>query len=156
MTFAATTTVRPERTRNEIEHLLASAGATGFGYVTQGDRSQIAFVIGARHYRFEIPLPDLDDRAFTHTPTGQRRTALQAEKAHRQAVWARWRAVLLIIKAKLEAVEAGVVTAEDEFLAWACLPGGATVRDHVHPVIDHAITTGQVGTLLALGSGDLR
>lgn len=65
----------------------------------------------------------------------------------------RRRALALVVKAKLEAVAAGITEFDDEFLAHLILPNGTTVGDHVRPAIQHAYETGQMPTaLLALPS----
>ena len=56
----------------------------------------------------------------------------QVEKAAQQSLWVqacqqRWRALLLIIRGKLEAVESAITTLESEFLANVVLPDGGTV-----------------------------
>jgi hypothetical protein len=56
------------------------------------------------------------------------------EKATRQ----RWRALALVIKAKLEAVESGITIFEDEFLAHIVLPDGSTAGDWMRPQIAKA------------------
>ena len=53
----------------------------------------------------------------------------------------RWRALLLIIRAKLEAVESGITTLESEFLANIVLPDGGTVGQWLAPQIDAAYAT---------------
>jgi hypothetical protein len=50
----------------------------------------------------------------------------------------RWRCLALVIKAKLEAVESGITTFEDEFLAHIMMPDGQTVGQHVRPNIASA------------------
>ncbi len=101
-----------------------------------------------------LPLPDANDQEFTHTPAqGYRRSPEGAEKAWEQACRQAWRALALVVKAKLEAIEAGIASFEDEFLAYTVLPGGTTVGEQVAPAIEEAYTTGRVQPLLALGSG---
>lgn len=152
--YAATTNVSVAKSRDEIERTLARFGATSFAYGWQGDRAVIQFTAEDRQIRFELPLPARGDRQFTHTPTGKPRHPLDVEKHWEQGCRQRWRALLLVIKAKLEAIESGITSFEDEFLAWTALPGGSTVRDHVHPMIDEAYRLGDVAPLLALGPGE--
>jgi hypothetical protein len=57
---------------------------------------------------------------------------------------------VLIVKAKLQAVESGIVTFEDEFAMHMVLPGGATVREQVLPALAEAYETGEVPNLLAM------
>lgn len=146
--YAQGTSVSTGRTREEIERVLIRYGATGVMAGWEPTRAVIAFLIQSRQIRFAIPLPLPSDERFTHTPTGQKRTSLQAAKEHDQAVRALWRSLLLIIKAKLEAVAAGVSELEVEFFAHTVLPGGATVYDLAGPQVAVAIETGHVPALL--------
>ena len=43
MPYAAQTKVSIAQSKTDIEALLARYGATGFGYVTEGDRAMVAF-----------------------------------------------------------------------------------------------------------------
>lgn len=149
-TYAASTDVPSDRSRAEIERTLTRYGADQFAYMTSRDRAVIAFVVGDRQVRFVLTLPDRNDRAFTHHSRGAR-TASAAEGAYEQAVRQRWRALALVVKAKLEAVDAGIVTFEQEFLAHMVLPGGSSVYEHVAPAVARAYATGEVTPLLQLG-----
>lgn len=152
--YAADTTVPVGRTRDEIERTLARYGATGFMFGQQIDRAAVAFLIHGRHVRFVIPLPPPDDRAFTHTPSSrQRRTDAQAQAAWQTAIKSRWRALGLIIKAKLEAVAAGVVEFDVEFMPNLVMPDGRTVGDAVAGQVAAAVDSGQVPALLPGRSG---
>ena len=63
----------------------------------------------------------------------------------------RWRALALVIKAKLEAVEADITTLEAEFLAHIALPSGATVGEWVGPQLDAVYGSGEMPALLPGG-----
>lgn len=110
----------------------------------------LAFVANGRQVRFVLPLPDRDAPEFTKTPTGRDRSASAANEAYEQAVRQRWRALALVIKAKLEAVDTGIVDFTSEFLAHLVLPGGGgeTVGEAVVPRIDEAYRTGEPPDLL--------
>jgi hypothetical protein len=56
--------------------------------------------------------------------------------------------VLLIIKAKLEAIDAGISTFDAEFLSSIMLPSGATVGEWAEPQLDRIYATGQMPRLL--------
>lgn len=154
-TYAADTSVSSEKSRAEIERTLARYGADEFAYGWSGQRAMVGFVLSGRQIRFILPMPDRGDRRFTHTPgKGLKRSADQAAAAYEQAVRQRWRALSLVIKAKLEAVESGIVTFEDEFAMHMVLPDGRTVGDWVTPQITQAYATGQMpAPLLALPGG---
>ena len=60
----------------------------------------------------------------------------------------RWRALVMIIKSKLESVETGIVEFEDEFMAQIVLPNGETMSEHARPMIARAYETGDMPPLL--------
>lgn len=147
--YASNTEVPADRTRAEIEHVLTRYGATRFAYGWQGNTAVILFEMGNRRIRFNLPLPDKDADEFRLTPAGRRRRSdAEAERAWEQTTRANWRALLLAIKAKLEAVEVGITSFEDEFLAHIVLPGGGTVGEHMKPQIEQAYLTGRMPALL--------
>ncbi len=147
--YAESTSVSSEASRAEIERTLSRYGATGFMYGWDADRAILGFIAQGRQVKFVLPLPDRNDRRFTHTPArNQRRDAAGQAKEYDQAVRQSWRALALVIKAKLEAVAAGIVEFDAEFLAHLVLPGGATVFESVGPRVAAAIETGQVPDLL--------
>ena len=148
-TYAQSTTVDSGKSRAEIERTLARYGAEGFMYGWDRDRAIVGFVIAGRQVRFELPLPDRNAREFTHTPSrGQRRSPEQQEQAYEQGVRQRWRALALVIKAKLEAVETGIVTFEQEFAMHFMLPSGQTVGQWVLPQLAKVYESGEMPALL--------
>jgi hypothetical protein len=123
-------------------------------YGWEGGRAVVAFRMQGKMLRFVIPLPDQDAENFYRTPTGKRRTPNAAREAYEQAVRQRWRALALVIKAKLEAVESGIETFEQAFLANILLPDGQTVGQWLVPQVEQAYLTGEMPALLPmLGDG---
>lgn len=154
-TYAQSTSVASDKSRSEIERTLTRYGAESFMYGWDQSRALVGFVVNDRQIRFVLPMPDRNAREFTHTTArGYRREPKAAEEAYEQAIRQRWRALALVIKAKLEAVEAGIVTFEEEFLAHFLLPGGHTVGDLVVPQIEHAYATGSIPALMPTGGTD--
>lgn len=147
-TFAANTDVTSGRSRDEIERTLARFGADQFAYAWTQQQAMIGFVIHGRQVRFLLPLPDRAAAEFTRTETGRPRTSGAAAAAFEQSVRSRWRNLALVIKAKLAAVNAGIVTFEQEFAMHMVLPDGRTVQDHVLPAIEAAYESGEVPALL--------
>lgn len=149
MTYANRAEVSSEKTRSEIERVLIRYGASEFAYAWREGEARIAFALADRRILFRLPLPDREDREFRYTAARQERRSDQATAAaYDQAVRQRWRALLLIIKAKLEAVEAGIVALESEFLAHILLGDGTTVYDQVAPRLALAYERGEVPELL--------
>jgi hypothetical protein len=152
--YAENTSVTSEKSRGEIERTLARYGADQFSYGWDANRAMIMFRAHERLIRFVLPMPDRTAREFRLTPTGRDRSQSQAEQAWEQACRQRWRALALAVKAKLEAVEAGISEFEHEFMAQIVLPDGGTVGDWMAPQIEQAYQTGLMPSALpALGPG---
>ena len=147
--YASQTTVSADKSRAEIERLLARYGASGFFYGWQGDTALIGFTFAERMIRFELVMPPKHSKEFTHTPArGTRRSPDEALAAWEQATRQRWRALGLVIKAKLEAVASKISAFEDEFLAHIVLPTGETVGQWVGPQIAEAYANKRMPMLL--------
>ena len=128
--FATRTSVPIERSRQEIEETLKRYGATAFGFMHSADRAIIAFEAKGRNIKISMTVPAEDkDKG------GQRR---------RQ----KWRALLLVIKAKLESVESGIETLEEAFFANIVLPDGQTVYEATRKNVQIAYDSGKVQKLL--------
>jgi hypothetical protein len=65
MPYAAQTRVSIAQSKTDIEALLAKYGATGFGYVTEGDRAMVAFNMEGRRVQLMLAMPSIDDFALT-------------------------------------------------------------------------------------------
>lgn len=148
-TFAADTAVSVDKSRSEIERTLARYGATAFAYMSTADKAVIMFEAGDRRVRFDLPLPNRWDSRFSETPTGRVRTETASLAEWEQACRQRWRALNLAIKAKLEAVESGIATFENEFLAYVVLPNNCTIGDWATPQIAKAYAGGAMPALMA-------
>ncbi len=148
--YAQNTTVDSGKSRAEIERTLERYGATSFAYASEAARAMIAFVKDGRQIRFMLPLPDRSSKEFVLTATGRRRTESAAREEYERAVRQKWRALALMVKAKLEAVESGIVTFEQEFLAHTVLPNGRTVFEETAPALERSLTEGSVRPLLSI------
>lgn len=144
-TYAKQTSVPVSKTRDDIERVMERYGAEAFQYTSLPGAASVAFFVKGRQVRFVLDVPAVDQ--FAKTPTGRDRTPGQTNEEHRRAVRQRWRALLLVIKAKLEAVESGIAVFEDEFLAYTVLPSGRTVSAELSPQIEAAIASGSVTPL---------
>lgn len=160
--FAEGTTVPVEKTRGEIERLLTRYGATGFGYMWQGVRQLVAFEAHGKHLRFALTLPDRREKRFTHRADRPWQELTEGAQLERYDAEVRrlWRALLLIIKAKLEVVESGIETFEEAFLANIVLADNTTMAEWAIPQLEQQYGSGrmpgilpQPGGALALGPG---
>lgn len=151
--YASNTKVSSEKSRNEIERTLQRYGASGFGFWIENDSALVQFQIEKLKIAFKLPMPDRKSEEFTmssHENDWQRKP-LAAETAHRrweQACRQRWRALALVIKAKLEAIDSGISTFEEEFMAHIMLPDGVTVGEKLVPGLTVLKETGNMPKLL--------
>lgn len=146
--YAQDTSVSVEKSRAEIEHLIVRYGATSTAFMNAAGRAMILFEAKGRRIMFELKLPDIADKQFEQDGRGTRRTPEKRHGVWEQACRQRWRALALVIKAKLEAVESGITTFEDEFMAHIVMPDGQTVGTHIKPKIAQAYETGSMLPLL--------
>ena len=163
--YAAATEVSVEKSKAEIERTLTRYGASAFGYATEERRALVQFKAHGRCVQFKahgrcvrfiLPLPDPQDARFQYFMRNGRNTYRERSdsskaEAYEQGCRQTWRALALVVKAKLEAVEAGIATFKDEFLAHTVLPNGETVSAMLQPKIDEAYRSGVMpSSLLAL------
>lgn len=153
--YASKTIVSSSKTRQEIEDILTRYKATKFGYGLEDASATIVFEIAGRRVRFLLPLPDRTSDEFVMTKHAYPKVrSIESQRAeYEQAIRQRWRALALCIKAKLEAVECGISTFEDEFMANVVMPDGRTIGDHIRPQIAIAYETGKMQKLLAASWG---
>jgi hypothetical protein len=151
--YAKDTTVSVEKSKAEIERLVSQHGASQFISGWGTGQAIIGFSMNDRMVKFFLPIPDKKDRRFTKNKRGYDRTQSSAEAAWEQDTRSRWRALFLVIKAKLEAVASGITNFEQEFLAHIVLPDGSTVGNWVGPQLATIYALRQMPNLLP-GSGE--
>lgn len=150
--FASETTVPVEKSRAEIEETLKRYGASAFTSGWDKNCAMIAFRLRDLFIRFVLPILDVDDNKFAWRMVRRqktRATELQRQRAHEQDLRQRWRALLLVVKAKLEAVECGISSLEKEFLAFIVLPNDQTLGDWIAENTLPAIRDGKMPRLIA-------
>jgi hypothetical protein len=105
MPYAKRTEVPIDQTRVEIERLVKKFGAKGFASAWQdgargtGGQSRVEFLCHGRHIRLTVDVPESEQKAR-----------------------GKWRVLLLMVKAKLVAVDEKVVTFEEAFFADIVMP----------------------------------
>lgn len=148
--YANQTSVSPDRSRAEIEKTLTRYGTTGFMYGWSERGAVIGFMMNSKQYKTILKLPSKD--AFMRSEKGRRRTSSQIQGAFDQATRQRWRALALVIKAKLEAVESEISTVETwGYVAWMVLPNGQTVGQWMMPQLEVIYQSGKMPPLLPGG-----
>jgi hypothetical protein len=146
--YASNTGVSVEKSKAEIERTLARYGATAFAYAADGTRAMIKFKAANRMIMFILNLPDQAAEEFVKNSYGYDRAPDVVAKRWEQACRQKWRALALAIKAKLEAVESGISTFEEEFMAHIVMPNGKTIGQVMTPQIESAYQSGKMPALL--------
>ena len=144
--YASNTTVSPEKTQSDIRETLRRYGAEGFGIMEKGDKAFVMFEFSGLMIQLTVELPKKDD--FEKTGAGRARKAKAVNDAYTQAIRQRWRALLLAIKAKPEAIECGISTIEKEFMAFVIMPDGKSLGDHLIPKLKEISSTGNMPKLI--------
>jgi len=151
MAYAEKTSVAVSKSIAEIVALVKAAGADRVAQFEEPERFQIQFAIADRHVRFQVGLPRLGEmpvRDGRGAALSAKQRVARMEQAHRQKA----RALLLVIKAKLESVESGVETFEQAFLPNVVMADGATVYERIAAPIAEEYQTGAPRVML-LGRG---
>lgn len=146
--YAEKTEVSCERSQAEIRAIIGRYGATRYATLDEPGRAAIMFEVKDRRIRFTLPLPDVTDSQFDYDGRNHRRSIDQRHQAWEQACRQKWRALALAIKAKLEAVQTGIATFEEEFLNYIVLPDGVTVGEFIRPQIEVAYSKGTMPKML--------
>jgi hypothetical protein len=135
--YAENTRVPVSQSRADIERLLERGKAKQYGTAIDYDLgiARVQFKLQERVVRFTIGLPDR--KKFGD--------GVRFERAERQ----KWRALLLVIKAKLESVENHIEGFEEAFMSQIVMPNDRTVSELILPQIAESYKTGRMP--LALG-----
>jgi len=150
MAYAQGTSVDFDKSIAEIITLLRRAGAGKIGQFDDLSRYAIQFTLADRTIRFHLPIPSIEDMPQYD---GHRRTLTRDQRASRlaQARRQRGRALLLVIKAKLESVESGIETIEQAFLAHVVMPGDQrTIYERIGEHIAIEYRTGKPSSTIGL------
>ena len=149
MSYAEDTKVPFEQSVAEIVRLVKKAGAAQIGQIESRDKLVIAFTLADRQMKFVLPLVTEYKGPAFH---GNGR-AVDAAKVIEQRNRSKARALLLVIKAKLESVESGIETFEEAFLAHIVTASGETVYERISAPLAIEYDTGKVSGVAGLLGG---
>jgi len=148
MAYAKDTEVPFERSISEIVGLLRTAGADQIGQMESRSSFTLQFTMEERMVRFRVTFPTPEE---IKAMTGPRQETARVEAQWRRQ---RGRALLLVIKAKLESVTSQVETFEQAFLANVVLADGSTLYDRVRGPIAIEYQSGKPQMMLLEGPSD--
>lgn len=128
--YAEGTQVPVSRSREEIERTLERFGATAQMWMRDDEVGAVtvAFKRDGKMYKFSLRLPPLS--AFKETPSHKWiRTAAAAKAAQDTETRRCFRSLANYLKAMLDAIDTGIIVAEEALLPYLMLPGGHTVYE---------------------------
>lgn len=142
MAYAEETTVPFDKSIAQIVRLIKDSNADSVAQFEGANDFAVQFMLAERLIRFRLPLPTLDDMPL-YTAQRHRYTEAQRRNKLEQAKKSKARALLLVIKAKLESVESGIETTEQAFLANVVMADGFTVYERIAQPIALEYQTGK-------------
>jgi hypothetical protein len=148
--YAEGTSVTIQSSQAELQLLLVRRGADQVvnGW-DQTEGAAVTFRIRGRYVKLTIPKPDI--RILVERYPRTEESELEAREERRM-----WRALILLVKAKLEAIDAGISSFDREFLADLLLPNGETLMSAAAPAIEAAYKNGTMPALLPAFAGKSR
>jgi hypothetical protein len=116
--------------------MLTDHGAYGFRCASEQGKAAVAFSSDDRRFRLVLSLPgsEAPSSGRAGSPLAQDGTPPGSRTAQ-EVARRRWRQLSSLIRAKLEAVDSGIVTFDEEFFAYMVMPGGGTVFEASWPGI---------------------
>jgi hypothetical protein len=141
--YAQNTTVSVLNSELEIKRVLQRYKADRIGIMSEPGRATIYFSIKGRDVQLPIPLPVAGQ--LLPGAKYQKWSESAAQKEERR----RWRVMVLTLKAMLEAVESGVTTFDEAFLAHVVI-GDTTIGQALVPRL--GLLSGQALRQLTAGT----
>lgn len=140
------TEVPVERSQREIRAMLRRYGADQFALGETAEHAEIAFRWRAMAVRMRVPIrPMTEDAARAYAKSRKRGAAKILEQRLEMEERRVWRVLYWLLKGRMEAIESGVETFEQAFLAHLLDP--ATERTVYESMVEH-------GAMRQLGAGE--
>jgi len=128
--YAQGTDVPVDRSQQEVAGLFRRYKIDTYAFGAERGRASVGFEFKGLPVRIGIPLPPRPEHAKMRNPETGR--MIDANARWEQEVKESWRALVLLLKANLEAVERGIVTVEQAFMAYL-VAGDTTLGEMVLP-----------------------
>jgi len=123
--YAENTTVSVEASRGEISGILAKHGVQRQGWASEPEGDMLQFELGGYQYKFRIWRPTMEEVRADFPNAYNYQAKLDAEWRRR------WRANVLLLKAKLEFADGEASTVMRELMAFAVLKDGRTLEEAI-------------------------
>lgn len=130
--YAEGTKVSVESSRGEISGILAKHGVQRMGWMASPEGDQLMFELAGGQYRLNIERPPLEEVRKRYIADGGRWNLVYDEQGKVDAEWRRrWRANVLLLKAKLEFIDSGDTTLDRELMPYRVLSDGRTLEQAI-------------------------
>lgn len=140
MAYAEQTKVPLEQSIGEIIAMARKAGADQLWQMQESDRFSVGFTMAERMMRFSVALVTEYDGPSVAGNGREINSQAKIDQANRQ----KGRALMLVIKAKLESVESGVETFDQAFLANIVTANKQTVYERISETLAIEYREGRV------------
>ena len=128
--YAEGTKVSVESSRGEITGILTKHGIDRIAQMVGPDGDQLVFELAGQSYRLQIRRPTLEEVKERYVADGGRWNLVYDPQAKVDQEWRRrWRATVLLLKAKLEFIDSGDSTIEREMMPYLLVKGNQTLED---------------------------
>jgi hypothetical protein len=121
--YAEGTSVSVDSSRGEITGILTKHGVKKMGWMSDGVSDQLVFEIDGHNFRFTMEMPTLEWAKREYPNAYDWGAKVQAEWRRR------WRANVLLLKAKLEFIDSGDSTLTRELLPYMVTKNGKTIEE---------------------------
>lgn len=123
--YAEGTTVGVDASRGEITGILAKHGVQRMGWMGSPEGDELMFELGGGQFRLRIAKPTLVEIRRDYPNAYDVPAKLDGEWRRR------WRANVLLLKAKLEFIDSGDTTLDRELLPYRVLADGRTLEEAI-------------------------
>lgn len=145
--YAQGTKVGVMQTHMQIQTMLKKAGAFDFMTFSRAGKEGLAFLRDGIAYRLVATLPETEEEAKKWSAGGRlsgHESYVELERARRM------RSLLLVVKARLTAMDDGIQTFEEAFFGDALTDNDQTVAERMVPRIKQAALSGHYPSALPM------
>lgn len=149
MAYAEKTTVPVGKTQEDLKRMIEKHGGDSFMAGSLRATGEVGVIFDAFNRRFRILLKMESEEKLKVDGRGSIRSEESFKRAKAQAERSAWRLIYLIVKARIECIEAGCETFEQAFLPYMLIPDtGKVLAEQVVPAIEQSYSGTPVKNLL--------
>lgn len=123
--YATKTAVPVDRSMAEVRGILLKNNAQAVAIAESLDAASVQFIFENHPYKFIIKYPTFRDHQIQYTKSGKARTETQMHKEINDEHKRLWRAMVLYIKAAIEAHQSGLVNLKKSLMGNLVLSDGS-------------------------------